>query len=213
MPSFVTDLSLLFAPVQAQIVAMRVADGWPPLVTGGLLFGDETLFQEMAPPRIVIVPMGDAIDAMRPNDAASSIGGVNPIPRYRRTLHFEAHLWGDPQPSPSSPPTISDLTWDFSVCLELERELLLALATNLGGVCNVRPEGSEFRQPTNDVRLGRLLVLRFSVDTPIVEDALQVLPFSSVGTPGSTVAIGVGVTIVDPNSGASQLACTINIGP
>jgi hypothetical protein len=213
MPSFVTDVSALFAAAQAQVVAMRSSGGWPPLVTGGFQFGEESIYQEQAPPRIVIVPKGDEIRAYKPGDPAPALFGINPFPRYLRVMDFEAHLWGDPQPSPSNPPTISDLTWDFSACFELERELLVALAANLGGVVNLRAHGSEFRQPTNDLRLGRLLVLRFTVDTPIVEDALVVLPFSSTGVPGTTVAIDVDVSIVDPNSGASELACSISIGP
>lgn len=213
MPSFVTDVSALFAAAQAQVVAMRSSGGWPPLVTGGFQFGEESIYQEQAPPRIVIVPKGDEIRAYKPGDPAPARFGINPFPRYLRVMDFEAHLWGDPQPSPSNPPTISDLTWDFSACFELERELLVALAANLGGVVNLRAHGSEFRQPTNDLRLGRLLVLRFTVDTPIVEDALVVLPFSSTGVPGTTVAIDVDVSIVDPNSGASELSCSISIGP
>jgi hypothetical protein len=41
---------------------------------------------------------------------------------------------------------------------------------NAGNNPNLKIERSEWRQPTNQNRLGRLLVLHFSFDTPVTDE-------------------------------------------
>ena len=193
MATFITDLSALFAPVAVQIAQRRVALGLPPLVApapptagmvGALMIGQEWLRREQSPPRIVIVPVGAKYEYKRQpgvQPVRGRVGEISPKLRERRWLCFEAHLWGDPDPT-----NVTALQ-DFNACLELEAELLTAIYDNCGGTPNVKHSDSRFEQPTQDVRLGRLFVLPFAIGTDVTDLPYTILPYATDASSGVSV--------------------------
>lgn len=117
-----------------------------------------------------------------------------------RRLVFEAHLWGDENPSPSNPRSEQDIWYSFNTAIELERELLEALVHNCGGPAAIKTLGGEWAQPTDLERLGRLLVLTFSLETPVTDEPWVELPFATSTTAGVHVAIDVGMSFPDGSS-------------
>lgn len=214
--AFVTDLVALFGPVSAEIVQQRLSQGLPPLrfpsqgagIVGSLMIGQEWLRREHSPPRIVIVPMGARYQAAIKSGRQplnGSVGNTSPKDRKLRWLMFEAHIWGDPDP------TNANALQDFNACIEMERELLTSLYDQCGGSPNVPHETSEFRQPTDDVRLGRLLVLPFAIGTPVVDLPYTILPYSTATSSG--VSVYSNIAIINPATGESTSAGIIIAPP
>jgi len=187
-----TDLVALFTAIFADVAATRFARGLPPLISAHL--GNEWVSREESPPRIVVVPTSTSYKPMRRmgvQPMQGQLSQVNPRTFFRRLMHFTAHIWGDESPSPQSPIAETDLWYSFNSTVELEREFLGALMRNCGNDPAIY-EGlsGDWSQPTDLNRLGRLLLLRFTIETPVTDEPWIVLPFAS--TAGSTV----GVTIV-----------------
>jgi hypothetical protein len=124
---------------------------------------------------------------------------LNPRAFYRRVLHFDAHLWGDESPTPSNPPTEYDLWYSFNTTVELEREFLGALMRNCGNDPAIY-EGlsGKWEQPSNQNRLGRCLILAFTIETPVTDEPWIFLPFAQ-STGSSGVQIDVDTVMVFPD--------------
>lgn len=166
-----TDFVAIFMTLFSDIQTTRANRGLSPLVSAHL--GQEQLSQEESPPRIVVVPTHNEYAPAKRIGTQPMTGGVtafNPRPFYVRRCYFEAHLWGDESPSPSTPPTEQDLWYSFNSAIELERELFGALMRNAGNNPALRFRESRWSQPTNMQRLGRLLVLPFSFETPVTDE-------------------------------------------
>ena len=206
-PAYLNSLSQLFSNVQAHVISQRSQQGLTPLVTGGFLFGQEQLRREHAPPRIVIVPTGapsyKATSRMPQGLPTGRRSDINPKVFLSRLQSFEAHLWGDPTATPSSPMTMADLTSDFDACVELERAFLDGLRIYCGNMPNLHINRSEFRQPTDDVRLGRLLVLDFAIETQVSTLPATVLSYSTTPVPGSSFDVSATVEMQFPDGGSS----------
>lgn len=211
-PAYLNDLSVLFANVQAHVIAQRAVQGLAPLVTGGFLFGPEQLRREHSPPRIVIIPTGATFaKTRRMSQAGAGTGDVtdiNPKVFLSRLQTFEAHFWGDPTATPSAPLTVADIVSDFNACVELERSFLDGLRIYCGNMFNLHIERAEFRQPTDDMRLGRLYVLSFAIETQVSTLPAIVLSYSTEPVPGSSFDVAVTVTSIN-NDGSSTEAGTI----
>jgi len=214
-PNYLLSLSSLFAGVQAQVNLERQLQGLAPLQSPNgpaFMFGQEWLRREHAPPRIVIVPTGGTFVLRSRMSQTQAVTGkrsdINPkvFRTWRQT--FEAHLWGDPTSSLSSPPTVAELVSGFDACQELQRELMNGLRIYAGNMPNLEFERSEYRQPTDDMRLGRLLVLHFAVEVPVSTLPAIPLSYSSVPVPGSTFQVAATVEAVFPN-GSSSVGGTI----
>jgi hypothetical protein len=118
-----------------------------------------------------------------------------------RRCVFRAHFWGDETPTPQSPPTEQDLWYSFNSTIELEREFLGALMRNCGNDPAVKLHGADWVQPTNMQRLGRLLVLTFSIETPVTDEPWTILPFAqSTGSSGLGIQIDVAMSFPDGTS-------------
>ena len=209
-PPYLNDLSVLFASVQQHVILQRSLQGLTPLATGGFLFGQEQLRREHKPPRVVIVPMGaEQYSKTRrmPQQglATGKFSDLSPKVFLSRHQTFEAHLWGQPTLTPSSPMTLADLVSDFNDETELERSLLDGLRIYCGNVFKMHINRSEFRQPTDDNRLGRLLVLEFAIETGVSTLPATVLPYSSTPIPGSSVQIALSVTGTSPEGGSTNV--------
>jgi hypothetical protein len=190
----------MFSLMYADILTQRQTLGLPDLVTSSILVGKEWLAQQMAPPRIVVVPVGVRFAPNTPGGQSGDLTTGSILDRVQRShwwqlLEFEAHFWGDPQSAPGNPPSVADQLYDFATCYELERQFLGALVRYGGGIPNVQLGRAEFRQPTDDVRFGRLLVLPFAVGTSVADGPYTFIPFSSVQIPGSTVQVSATVTL------------------
>jgi hypothetical protein len=120
-----------------------------------------------------------------------------------RRCNFRAHFWGDETPTPSSPPTEQDLWYSFNSTVELEREFLGALMRNCGNDPAVKLHGGEWVQPTNMQRLGRLLVLSFSIETPVTDEPWTILPYAQ-STGGSGVSIQIDPVMLFPDGTSSD---------
>ena len=213
-PDYLNSLATLFGNVQAHVISQRSAQGLTPLVTGGFLFGQEQLRREHAPPRIVIVPTGaqsyKVTSRMPQGLPTGTRADINPKVFLLRLQSFEAHLWGQPTPTPSSPMTMEDIVSDFNDAVELERAFLDGLRIYCGNMPNLHINRSEFRQPTDDVRLGRLLVLDFAIETQVSTLPATVLTYATPGIPGTSVSVQADVTATFPD-GSSTDAGTIVI--
>jgi hypothetical protein len=172
-----TDLTAIFTAVFADVIAVRASRKLPPLVSAHL--GKEQIRAEESPPRIVVVPSHNSYEYARKMGTQPPTGQIdaqNPAIIATRLMHFEAHLWGDESPTPGNPPTEQDLWYSFSSTIELEREFIGALMRQLGNITNprsglnVRLSDSRWTQPTDIVRLGRLLVLPFAVGTAVTDE-------------------------------------------
>jgi hypothetical protein len=198
-----TDLVALFTTIFADVQANRFNRGLPPLVSAHL--GQEWLKAEESPPRIVVVPTTTEYKPMRRIGAQpmrGTIDQVNPRPFFRRLLHFRAHLWGDEQPSPSSPPTEQDLWYSFNSTIELEREFLGALMRNAGNDPAIYAGlAGTWSQPTDLSRLGRSLLLDFSIETPVTDEPWITLPFAqSTGGAGVEIVVDTQMDFADGSS-------------
>lgn len=206
-PAYLNDLSVLFANVQAHVILQRSLQGLNPLKTGGFLFGQEQLRREHSPPRIVIVPTGSTYEKTRRMPQAQPTGlrsDVNPKVFLARKQTFEAHLWGQDTLTPSSPMTVADLVSGFNDCTELERSLLDGLRIYCGNMFNLHIERSEFVQPTDDNRSGRLLVLTFAVETQVSTLPAIALSYSSTPVPGSSFDVSVVVSTSWPDGSSTE---------
>jgi len=214
-PTFLNDISILFSSVQAHVILQRSLQSLQPLKTGGFLFGQEQLRREHAPPRIVIVPTGATYEKTRRMAQNYPILGVstdvNPKVFLSRLQRFEAHLWGQDTLTPSSPMTVADLVSGFNDCTELERSFLDGLRIYCGNMFNLHVERSEFVQPTDDNRNGRLLVLTFAIETQVSTLPAVALSYSSTPIPGSSIDVAVSVSTQWPD-GSSTETGTIIIG-
>lgn len=205
-PPFVTDLAGMFGPVSDQIVLQRSKLGYPALVApssttpgvvGALLIGQEWLRHEHSPPRIVLVPVGSSYEAPTRAGIQPYAGAMQDSTqklRKGRWLLFEAHLWGDPDS------TFQNALQDFNACIELERELLTSMSDQFGGTTNIKVTRGEFKQPTDENRAGRVLVLSFGVWTAVVDLPWTFLAYATSTTAGVSVATAVAVTWPDGSS-------------
>jgi len=189
-----TDLVAIFTTIFADVMSTRASRGLPPLVSAHL--GQEQLQTEESPPRIVVVPTSTTYEYARIMGSQPPTGlitALNPRIFATRWMHFRAHIWGDESPSPSTPPTEQDLWYSFNTTIELEREFLGALMRNLGNVTNprsgtnVRIGEGRWTQPTNMQRLGRLLVLEFSIGTAVTDEPWTVVTPTSIAV--DTIAV------------------------
>jgi len=217
-PNYLLSMATLFQGVQQQVNLERQLQGLAPLVnpygSPGFLFGQEWLQQEHDAPRVVIVPTGGGFVLRARMSQTQAVTGkrsdINPkvFRTWRQT--FEAHLWGDEVPGSalSTPPTVAELVSGFDACQELQRELMNGLRIYAGNMPNLEFERSEYRQPTDNVRRGRLLVLHFAVEVPVSTLPAIPLSYSSVPVPGSTFQVAATVEAVFPN-GSSSVGGTI----
>ena len=169
-----TDLIAIFTTLFSDVASVRAARLLPPMVSMHL--GKEQIATEESPPRIVVVPTHNTYEYARVVGVQPMTGlatAINPPTFCTRWMHFDAHLWGDESPTPASPLTEQDLWYSFNSTIEIEREFLQAIARNLGNISNtrsgvnVRLGDSRWVQPSDQMRLGRKLVLSFSVGFPV----------------------------------------------
>ena len=92
---------------------------------------------------------------------------------------------------------------DFNACLELYRELLGSMYRNCGGAPNVKVRDAEYRQPSNDNRLGRLLVVQVAWAADITDEPFYIVPFANPGVPGQSVQVSLTVTATAPDGSSS----------
>ena len=182
-----TDLVAIFSTIFGDVTSIRASRGLPPLVSVHL--GGEWLQAEESPPRIVVVPTSTSYEYARIMGAQPPTGlvtAINPRIFATRWMHFRANFWGDETPAPATPPIETDLWYSFNSTIELEREFLGSMMRNLGNVTNpktgmnVRIGDGQWVQPTNMQRLGRLLVLEFSIGTAVTDEPWTITTPSSI---------------------------------
>jgi hypothetical protein len=212
-PSYYNTLLGLFGPVQTFVQSTRAWLGLQPLQPNGLfLFGQEQLRHEHSPPRIVIVPVGATYSRTRrmSQNGANPTGtrsDLQPQVIMARLQKFQAHIWGDPTTTPSTPPSQADILSDFDAAVEMERELIDGMRQFCGNTFNIHIESSEFRQPTDDTRLGRLLVLHFSIETQVPSIPDTALANANPGVPGSSFVTNLDLEF----DGSSTIAGVIQV--
>jgi hypothetical protein len=113
---------------------------------------------------------------------------------------FDAHIWGDVDPSGANP------LYDFNTTLELYRELVGAFWRQLGGAPSLEHGESRWVQPTDDRRLGRMLVAPIAFFADLTDEPYVLLPYSTATSPGVQAHVTVEETSPDGSS-------TISVGP
>jgi len=199
-----TDIFALFSSAFGEIATVRASRGLPAIITH---IGSEYLPQEDDAPRIVIVPERNKYAPARAaGNQTGMVGDFNPKPLYRRLMQFAAHCWGDDKPAS----TEQDLVYSLNSTVELEREFLVALAHNFGGPAAIVSAdiSGEWDQPTNMQRRGRLLIIRFAIETPVTQEPFITLPFSTASTSGVQVSATVAEVFPDGSSSVAGIIVT-----
>ena len=199
------DLVALFSSVFGEMTTVRSSRGLTPLVSTHI--GKEWLLQEEAAPRVVVIPERMQYAPARGlGNQTSHVGDFNPKALYRRFVTCKAYLWGD-QPAVS---TETDTWVSFNTAVEIEREFLVALSHNLGGPAAVISSNmsAEWDQPTDDTRLGRLLVLTFAFETPVTQEPYIVLPFATASSSGAQVSATLETVFPDGSSSIAGVIVT-----
>jgi hypothetical protein len=123
----------------------------------------------------------------RPTGAAGEGEPASGAPFWRAWIGFDVQLWGDPDPLGQNP------LLDFNSTVELYRELLGACYRNLGGAPNVQIGRFDWRQPSDDNRLGRLLVGHIAWGADITDEPFYIVPYANPGVPGTSVQVDLDV--------------------
>jgi hypothetical protein len=109
-------------------------------------------------------------------------------------MWFEARIWGDPDPAGTNP------LFDFDTAAEIHRELLGGMYTYLGGIPNVKSLDPRWEQPTDDNRLGRLLVAQVAFGSDVSAEPWLSLPFATETASGVQIHETVQVDFPDGSS-------------
>lgn len=114
-------------------------------------------------------------------------------------------MWGDPDSQGANP------LLDINSTVELYREVLGSLYRTQGGAPNVRIGNCRWVQPTDDNRLGRLLVLDVGIGVDVTDEPYFMVPVAAApATPGVSVDIALSVEMDFPD-GSSTVAGPIDL--
>ena len=198
-PDYVTTGPMLtvvdtMSQLASDIASVRKARKLKPLVcppgfpTAPIMIGQEWVRREQTPPRIVLVPTGIRNSPGAAIGIQPMAGDISQRPLkvfWRGIIMFDAHLWGDPDPSSQNS------LFDFDTTIELYRELLGSMVRVQGGIPNVSIEQARWDQPTEDRRLGRLLIVPIGFYADISDEPYVVVPWATQSTSGLQADITV----------------------
>ena len=192
---FDVDFDEIWGAVTSDIATVRQRRALKELQPrGAILVGHEHLPQEHAPPRIVIVPTGARFaPARRPGKGGSTLSLVNANPNvfWLQWLTFDAWCWGDDDPAKTRS------LYGFSTAIDLSRQLLGAMARNMGSTANLQVDGARFEQPRDVNRLGRLYVMSFALGTSINDEPWIEVPGATATQPGAVASVAITATSPD----------------
>jgi len=206
---YLVDLVQIIASVSADIDQVRANRNLPPLrgaptgyPAGSIMVGEEWLRHEQSPPRIVLVPTTISLSPARMLgiQAAANSQRVSDLPLrsfYYQRIRFDAHLWGNPDPNGANP------LYDFNSTLELYRELVGAFYRQLGGAPSIEHGEARWAQPTQDRRLGRMLIVPIAFFGDLTDEPYTLLPYSTATSGGVQAAITVVENFPDGSSTAA----------
>ena len=202
-----SGLADLFSAAYTAMVAERVTLGLAPMQPAALTnfqFGPEYLEQEQAAPRIVIVPATSEFSFSQPNPVRNPASVPVAKSLYTEPLTFEAHIWGDPDPSNV------DTAYSFDSTRELTREFIGAMYTvymgGRGPAGGFTPVSGAWRVDPRGVGMvntyGRLYVLSFTLSLQVQRDAYTTLDYAtSPSDPATKVRREITQQITDPVTG------------
>jgi hypothetical protein len=206
-PPFDVDFDEIWGAITSDIAVVRQTRAVKPLQPRGVvLVGHEYLSQEHAPPRIVVVPTGARFtSARRPGRGQSTLSLVNANPNvfWTQWLTFEGWCWGDEDPAKTRQ------LYGFSTAIDLSRQLLGAMARNLGSTANLQVDGARFEQPRDVNRLGRLYIVSFAIGTSINDEPWIEVPGATAAQPG--VAVAASVTATSPDGTQTSTPVTFGV--
>ncbi len=202
--AYVTDLSMFFTSVYANVAQYRAVLNLPPLVPNSLpafQIGAEFAPQAQVAPRIVIIPTGvsryDYSQQMPTTQTPTNLGRSPYKSTHRRWLTFDAQIWGDPDlttrdvsnPANTTAPGVPDPVMGFNATIELEREFIVAISSLIGNAGQAwAPLNAQYTTANAaNNRYGRLLVLSFEVATPVTMAPYKLLPYSTTQGDGGVV--------------------------
>jgi hypothetical protein len=201
------DLTDFFAPVQANIASYRTAMGLPQITgpdgvnSGTLSIGEEYLKFQLAPPGIIIVPMGGHLRNYLDSGVQTSIAPILPKQYWTDEMAFEAYCWGDEDPA-GAPPAGSQL-YSYNSAIELRRELAVALA-QIGGIPEAQFGRYRWTPESGDTnRIGRVLTLEFALWSPVNDTIIGpnvIVPFATDSSSGVQVDAAIVATSPDGSS-------------
>lgn len=201
-----SGLANLFSAAYTKMVAQRATLALAPLQPVALTnfqFGPEYLEQEQAAPRIVIVPMSSEFMFSQANPNSDPRTRTPPAKSlYTEPLTFEAHIWGDPDPSNI------DTAYSFDSTRELMREFIGAMySVYMGGkgpAAGFTPVSGAWRVDPRGVGMantyGRLYVLSFTLSLQVQRDAYVSVPYAVTPTDGG-VKREIVQQVTDPVTG------------
>lgn len=212
MSDFYVNLVDLFAEVQATIAGYRTANGLPQLTgpdgvgTGTLAIGPEYLDFQLSPPMLIIVPISERFTAAERSGIDDSTYPPGSKLWKSTVMYFEGWCWGDEDPNFA---ISGNTTYSYDSAMEIRRELSLALVA-LGGIHAVGNMGGRWEQPANVKRMGRMYVMGFEVQLPILDDPYEFIPWSVNPTTGLQMVATI--TAISPD-GTSTISEGVLIAP
>jgi hypothetical protein len=191
----VTGVTSLLGAISAAVVTRLSDAGYPPLVAGGILLGEQHLAENDAPPKIVMIPHSSRysskdVSGARPLTistpyAAEQLTQISNRSVLTDELTFEVHCWGTTAVR-TNPATIPNDDYDYT--RQLAHCLIAAVDDCARGVFTIEP-GLWTRQGV--VTLGREFVFGITLNTPVLT---QLLPFVPPGTVGQATVVPNGST-------------------
>jgi hypothetical protein len=174
--------------ISADVVARLAAASFPALVDGGILIGDEYPAEQMAPPRVLFVPIGSSFP---PKDTYAANATDRLAEAASRSLitdavMYEVHCWA------ARPIDSTDTKLDYSACaflyqMVIRSILLIAPGSNVIGA-------GKWTKGARMNRDGREFVFQLTLLTPVVEQTLLYAPSNTTVTR---------TTVLNPNDGGS----------
>lgn len=173
-------------------VVQRLVDaGYPPLVAGKILLGEQYLSENASPPKIVFVPQGSRYSSKDITSAAPLLQAtpltaeqlieISNRPVLTEEFTFAVYCWGRTN-TETDPTKIPDDDYDFARTLS---HAVIAACDDLArGVYTVEPGTWT---PSGLINYGRVYVFGITFATPVLS---VLLPFVPPGTLGSATLYG-----------------------
>lgn len=185
----------LVTAVSDAVVARLAAAGYPALVAGKILLGEQHIAENDSPPKIVFVPYSSRFSSKDVTSAAPLLTST-PYTAEKRVeisnrsvlteeFTFEVHCWATTTDR-SNPVAVPDADYNFARALY---HALIASCDDLArGAYAVEPGRWT---PQGVITLGREFVFGLTFMTPVLT---ELLPFVPPGTVGQAIIVPDGST-------------------
>lgn len=161
----------LVAAISTDVVDALSAASYPSLTDGQILLGDQHVYEQSSPPRIIFTPVSSAFGPPNPASAWTSDSAserarmVQQAPIASEDVMFEVRCWGASGDS-------ADLAYDTTQALY--HQVIISTDRLARGVFAVG--AGQWTDATHLSRHGREFVFQLSLSTPVLGKLLQYAP-------------------------------------